>query len=235
MCQKQNILDYARNRNAFTIQEARNAIAPNATMESMDWYLNQLVKAGTLTRVATGTFQENTKCDFSQVPQETAIDIQGEIHTVFPFAKLCVYDSTFISPLQHHLSGQEIIYVEVDRVALQSVFFALRDTHDNVFLRPTKDVLYNYVDNNRQAIFVKPLISEAPLKKVDNYPLPTLEKLLVDLLVDPDFFMYQGAEYDYIFEKAYSLYNINRTKLLRYASRRGIREEMQKQLEKYDK
>ena len=235
MTYKENILTFAREHEMFSIADAQKNIAPDIPIEQMTWYLNQMVKAKTLARVGTGTFTMNTKFDFTDRLENVAVEIYDSLHATLPFARMCIYDSSYISPLQHHLAGNNIIYVEVERNALESVFFMLKDAYKNVYLKPTKETIYQYVDNEVQSIFVKPLISEAPIKMVDSYPIPTIEKLLVDLYKDKDFYMYQGAEYDYIFENALTLYNVNTTKLLRYASRRGIKNEIQNQLKKYDK
>lgn len=48
--------------------------------------------------------------------------------------------------------------------------------------------------------FCENLVSEAPLQKVSDVPMPTLEKLLVDILRDVDFFYLQGSESEHIFE-----------------------------------
>ena len=60
--------------------------------------------------------------------------------------------------------------------------------------------------------------------------MPTLEKLLVDINADHDFYYLQGVEAFYILDNARSLYQLNTPKMLRYASRRGIREKMQSYL-----
>ena len=52
----------------------------------------------------------------------------------------------------------------------------------------------------------------------------------MDIHKDKDFFYLQGTESNYIFENAFNLFCINETKLLRYASRRGIREEINSQI-----
>ena len=63
--------------------------------------------------------------------------------------------------------------------------------------------------------------------KIDGIFMPTLEKLLVDINADPDFYYVQGMEASYIIDNARTLYQLNTPKMLRYASRRGIREKMQ--------
>lgn len=101
----------------------------------------------------------------------------------------------------------------------------MRDEGKTAYLRPTRELIYNYIDLSQPSIFVKPLITESPVQDCSGILVPTLEKLLVDLQKDKDFFYLQEAEGVNIFQNALSLYSINESRLLRYASRRGIRKE----------
>ena len=61
--------------------------------------------------------------------------------------------------------------------------------------------------------------------------MPTLEKLLVDILRDVDFFYLQDSESERIIENAFNLYAINRSRLFSYAGRRKVKEELSTILE----
>lgn len=55
--------------------------------------------------------------------------------------------------------------------------------------------------------------------------------MLVDIFCDKIVFLaYQGNEMKTIFTSAYNKYTINENKLLRYANRRGKKEQLQKYL-----
>lgn len=69
---------------------------------------------------------------------------------------------------------------------------------------------------------MKPLVTEAPLTDRNGVKVPTLEKILVDILKDDDLDYLQGSEEYYMYQMALDLYTVNYTKLLRYARRRGI-------------
>lgn len=153
-------------------------------------------------------------------------DIHETLQTNFPFAKFCIYNGEIIAPLQHHLLSNRIIYVETERDSTETVFNFLRERNHNAYLRPDKDMIYRYIDLDQRNVFVKNLVSESPLQKVDGIPMPTLEKLLVDILRDPDFFFLQGSESEHIINNAFSLYAINRNRLFRYAERRKVKEEL---------
>ena len=84
----------------------------------------------------------------------------------------------------------------------------------------------DYIDLREPCIIVKPLITESPLADVEGIRVPTLEKLLVDTQKDADFDYLRGTESLYIFQMAFELYTINTQRLLRYAKRRGIGQEI---------
>ena len=128
-----------------------------------------------------------------------------------------------------HISNNNLTLVEVDKESLESIFYSLRDKYNQVFLNPNSDILEQYVFNSKTPIIVQPLISEAPLQSISNINTTTIEKILVDLFSDEDLFQfYQGREKKRIFKEAYAKYTINNNKLLRYASRRGKKDEIEK-------
>lgn len=178
-----------------------------------------------------GTYAKVMKQVFSPQPIEEVKEVYGLLQSDFPFAKFCVYQGDIIAPLQHHLSSNRIIYVETDRDSAETVFNFLKDKNHDVYLRPDKNMIYRYVDMDSRVIFVKNLVSEAPLQEVSGVPMPTLEKLLVDILRDTDFFYLQGSESDRIIENAFNLYTINRNRLFRYADRRKVKKELSSILE----
>ena len=79
-------------------------------------------------------------------------------------------------------------------------------------------------------ILVRRLVTDAPLMKRDGIPLPTLEKFLVDIALDKEFFIFQGYEVEHIFSNANTIYAMNRNRLLRYAGRKNHRDEIERLL-----
>ena len=99
----------------------------------------------------------------------------------------------------------------------------MKDAGKKVYVRPNKEMINRYVSLSETAVFVKPLISESPVNSLDGgMKGPTLEKILVDINADSDFFYLQGEEAFYIFRNAVERYGINEAKLLRYARRRNL-------------
>jgi hypothetical protein len=71
-----------------------------------------------------------------------------------------------------------------------------------------------------------PLITEAPIQYIDKIKTITVEKLLVDIFSDEIWESLKGYEMVRIFENAFGKYSINYSKLLRYAFRKGKKEEI---------
>ena len=228
-----SILNYAEIHHDFSIEDlfAHLHKKIGISKSSLKWYLFKLVNENALVRTGRGMYAKVMKQTFVPKTIEEVREVYDLLQANFPFAKFCVYQGDIITPLQHHLSTNRIIYVETDRDSAETVFNFLKDGNRDVYLRPDKKMIYRYVDMNDRVFFVKNLVSEAPLQKVSNVLMPTLEKLLVDILRDTDFFYLQGSESERIIENAFNLYTVNQSRLFRYAGRRKVKEELSSILE----
>ena len=228
-----SILNYAEIHHDFSIEDLFAYLHKKIgiSKSSLKWYLFKLVNENALVRTGRGMYAKVMKQTFVPKPIEEVREVYDLLQANFPFAKFCVYQGDIITPLQHHLSTNRIIYVETDRDSAETVFNFLKDGNRDVYLRPDKKMIYRYVDMNNRVFFVKNLVSEAPLQKVSNVLMPTLEKLLVDILRDTDFFYLQGSESERIIENAFNLYTVNQSRLFRYAGRRKVKEELSSILE----
>lgn len=225
----QEIMDYAALHSDFGLHDLYAHLDGEADIsrQTVSWYLTKLTESGQLRRIGHGKYAKADKQKFVISPTEEQQSLNEALKQHWPFAHFCIYDGSIISPLQHLLAANNITYIETEREATSAVFNHLRDEGLTAYLRPTRDLIYNYIDLSRPAIFVKPLITESPVQECNGVLMPTLEKLLVDLQKDADFFYLQETEGVNIFRNAMSLYTINESRLLRYASRRGIRKEIE--------
>ena len=226
----QYIMDYALMRPCFELHGLYDYLDSVGNLhiarKTVSWYLTKLIESKKLRRVAHGKYAVGDKQQFLVIPTDEHRRLHESLKQKWPFAHFCIYDGNIISQLQHHLSANNITYIETERDAIVAVFNYLRDAGKVAYLRPSRDLIYNYIDMSRPAIFVKPLITEAPIQECGRIMVPTLEKLLVDIQVDKDFFYLQETEGVNIFQNALSLYSVNESRLLRYAGRRGIRQEI---------
>lgn len=222
------ILDFANSRNSFTLCELAGYVhdRENISDSGLLWHIRKLIKQNQLSRLSRGLYGKQAKSDFMPSLTEDLRNLYADLTRAFPLIYIVVYSGNDINSLQHHLSANNAIYVEVPKGATEAVFHYLADKKIRAYHRPTEDFMSDYVDLAEKSVIVKALTTEAPIKAVDGVMMPTLEKILVDINADQDFYYLQGNEAFNIMQNALSLYSINTPKMLRYASRRGIRETM---------
>lgn len=94
---------------------------------------------------------------------------------------------------------------------------------------------YPMMEDLHDFILVKPLISEAPIHDEGGIPVPELEKTLVDYEADKEYASLGKADVQKEFQRAFELYPVNTSRLIRYAGRKGKKEEIHHRLEQIDK
>lgn len=199
------------------------------TKITLSWYLRELVNAGTLHRLGRGLYtnKEISETEFIPHLRDKVIKVGKEIAKNFPLVNYSVFDGQVLSDFQQHHSTNNITYIEVERDAAEAIFHFFKQLNHKVYLNPDKDFVYDNIDLAKPGIILKHLVSESPLTECRGLKTPRLEKILVDILCDDDMDYLHGVEWSYIFRNALSRYAVNRTTMLRYASRRNVREAIQ--------
>lgn len=230
------ILSYAKNKESFRFSDLFMHLNRHFEISkvTLSWYLRGLIKDNALFKIGRGiyTLQDVRTSEYIPRLSNKTLKIGKSIAKAFPFVTVCVFDGSVISEFQHHLSINNLHYIEVDRDAMESVFHFLKQSGCIAYLNPDKDFTYNYIDISKEAFVVKPLITESPLSEKQGIRTPKLEKILVDILCDDDMDYLHGNEWNRIFENAHKMYSINRTAMLRYASRRNAKAIISKAIEK---
>ena len=195
------------------------------------WYLNKLTGEHRLSRISRGVYSASGLTEF--VPEVTADMVAANeiLHRELPFSSFCLYKGIEFATYLHNIATNNVLYVETERDSCESAFNVLKRDGYTCYIRPGKEMIYHYINLADNVVFVKPLPSESPLQTVQGLSVPTLEKLLVDINVDEDFFYLQGSESFYILRNAAEKNVINRSRLLRYAKRRYVAEKLIKDLE----
>ncbi|MDE5808922.1 MAG: hypothetical protein K2H59_01410 [Muribaculaceae bacterium] len=221
------ILSYAENRDLFRFSDLFSYL--NNIFEiskvTLSWYIRRLLDDNILFKLGRGVYTSRVAPTSEYIPRVSnkSLKVAKAISKTFPYINICVFDGENIADFQHHLSTNNIHYVEVDRDAVESVFHFLKQEGCTVYLNPDKDFAYKNIDISKEAFVVKPLISESPIMEIRGVKTPRLEKILVDILCDDDKDYLHGNEWYRIFENAHNMYYINRSMLLRYASRRNAK------------
>ena len=186
----------------------------------MNWRVYSLVNIGVLIRIGKGKFKLGKGYLYIPEVDPRIIKTSKFIKERFPFIQYCIWGSFSIIEFGHHIPRTNIIFVDVDRDTTESVYHSLKEEYRDVFYKPGKELLNNYINDLNKVIIVRPLVSEAPIQIVKKIPTITIEKLLVDALVDEEFEFLKGNEINHVFENAFDRYSVNISKLIRYADRK---------------
>ncbi len=197
---------------------------------SINVQLNRMVSDGRLLRVGYATYSLPTdaKPEFIYTPSSKEIELSKLIKDKFPFVNYCIWNTSAIVKFMQHIPASEILLIDVERVAMESVFVFLQSISPNthILLNPSAKECERYIVS--ETIIIRPLVNEAPIKNSDDCPTPSIEKILVDAIADKELQFLQGSELYRIFQNAFESVNISKSKLLRYASRRNRKEQAEK-------
>ncbi|MCD8295946.1 MAG: type IV toxin-antitoxin system AbiEi family antitoxin domain-containing protein [Prevotella sp.] len=227
------IIDIATKQNGiFTRKDILNGLCCDTnkiSKGSVAVMLERMMAEDKIVRIAHGTYKINKKMnkEFFYKPNDFMLLLNSHIKQKFPFIDYCIWQSSVLTPMMQHVPAVNMTLVDVERVAMESVFMALQSVKLNmpILLNPTKDDCDRYIGNN-ETIIIRPLVKEAPIKIIDDCPTPMLEKMLVDAVADKELQHLQGNELFTIYSNAFSDYRIKQTRLLRYASRRNRKDKV---------
>lgn len=192
--------------------------------------LNRLVESARLSKVDRGMFSlsNKTKPPFIYIPSESENEISTVLKRKFPFVVCCVWKAKAITPFMQHIPSMSFVLIDVERIAMEAVFQHLQGQYPEsmILLNPSKNECDRYL-NMDNVIVVRPLVAEAPLSSYLGINTPSIEKVLVDIISDRVFDYAGGAELYHIFNNAFESVEVNKKKLLRYASRRNKKERIE--------
>lgn len=230
---KKDIIESIPTSQTFSAKDIMEAIKDKAgilpPLTTVRWCLHDLREKNIIERVSRGIYQLSSRKKFQFVVNAQIEQMNKLLKEKFPFIRYCVWNGNSLTSLMHHIAINNAIYIEAERDVVESVFNILKEHYKNVFINPDRQLMERYIDLSQSPIIVKTLISESPLDKTGDIPTPSFEKIIVDICFDADFQYLAGSELSNIIDKS-RIYTIDRSKLLRYASRKNKREQIQKLL-----
>ena len=206
-----------------------NGDFPELSEGTITVYLSKLKKAGKVNNPARGIYSITDKQIFNPEINQNLKKNYNKIHKEFPFIDICVWNTKWLSDLMRHQPFKNFTIIEVDKEAGEQVFNAISERMKNVYFNPKEEILERYISSNTEEVtIIKNLVSESPTVKNNKIEVPTLEKLLVDIIIDKELFSAQQGELDFIFKSAFDKYDINEAKMKRYATRRNREKELER-------
>ena len=201
---------------------------PNSSLGSIDITLQNLVKNGILIRSGHGMFQisSTTKPEFRYAISDTEAKLYSQIKELYPYTHLCIWNAQALSPFMQHVPNVDTIIIETERIAAEPIYEDVRRFAEGRIVLLKRE--YHLYAAGSPAIIIKDHITEAPIVTINDITTPSIEKILVDATIAPELEFTRGAEIYYIYENASEMFKINKKTMLRYATRRGKKEEIEK-------
>jgi len=232
----ENIIDFAsRYRGSFRCTDVVKALSiSDKSKANITVLLNRMVLSGKLTKLSHGVYSlsPQDKLPFIYHPTKLEKTLSKKIKDKFPFIDFCIWNSSTLTPFMQHVPSSHITFIDVERVAVESVFYFLQEKNIGIpiLINPKKIDCERYI-TNEDIVIVRTLINESPCLSVDDCPVPTLEKILVDATRDRELSFLQGNELYTIFKNVFEIHDVNRSRLLRYANRRNRKDIVNKLIE----
>jgi len=197
--------------------------------------LNALKRRGIITPVGRGLYTLRKLYDYTPEIGQTLRKVYLELRKRLPLTRICVWKPSWLNEFTLHIASMQTIVVESERETERAVFEVLQEafgenstlTGTQLLLNPSAEDIDLYVSDQTPVIVVGKLITEAPIRESNGVVVPRLEKMLVDLFTgEPILEPFGGAEMDRVFRNAFDTYALNVDTIIRYAARRGKRQEM---------
>ena len=214
MNKKELVREYIKKHRYFSLSQIVEDIGLKRKL-SKD-YLSQFKLEGAVFDAGYGYFSSiRERFIFPHV--ERADEIKRFIKNKFPEVDFLIWDTKIFAPFYHHTQTHHISFVEVEKEALFSVHEKLYGKYRNVLKETRTEDFFDRFDIRRDPIVVKGLLSRSPRKDHQ----PSLEKVLVDMLVDLDKYKYIGRfDYFELWRDLIRTYRISIRALYNYSKRR---------------
>lgn len=204
---------------------------PDLTENTITVYLSKFKKAGVINNPSRGIYSITNKQSFNPEINQSLKRLYNKIHKEFPFMKFCVWNTKWINDLMRHQPFKNYTLIEIDKEAAEQVFNSLSENTKNIYLNPDEEIFERYISTNtEEVIIIKNLVTESPTTQIDKVEIPSLEKLLVDMIIDKDLFAAQQGELDFIYNTAFKKHAVNTAKMKRYAMRRNREQETENRI-----
>lgn len=194
---------------------------PELNRATITVYLSKFKRQGLLANPSRGVYAIAQRAIFTPEISKALSKLYKVIHRALPYVDCCISDTRWLNEFMRHQTFKQYTVVEVERVALSQVFNILSAGSPNVYMDPPTVIFDLYIVHSAHAIILRPLTSEAPTVDQDGIVIPTIEKLMVDMLADKDLYAAQQGELNDIYNIAFQKFQINCAKMNRYALRRN--------------
>ena len=200
------IVNYFENNKILTKDKLVSHIMsdfPKLKESSINVYLSKLKNKKIIFNPSRGLYSLSTKKKFLPEVDLKLKRLYNNIQRQFPYITVCVWNTMWLNEFMRHQVFRCYTVLEVDKEAAEAVFYHLKEQGKKVFLEPDAETYNLYINTTEDVIVIRSLITEAPLSSVENIGTPSLEKLLVDMIIDSELLGPQRAELKLVYKNAF--------------------------------
>ena len=199
-------------------------IFPELSDKTIAWKINQLKNEKIIFQVGRGLYSLNY---LPELEPSLCLKTKRFVNKIDQksYGEFIIWDTSILDNLLDKTSEKSWIFILAAKADLENLFTDLQQFSKPIFLNPDREIIARYVLPQPEAVILLPSISQMPTTVQNDFTVPTIEAILVNVLLDFErYFQPIGYELKTLFETSLKKYNINRSKLLRYAARRDKRE-----------
>ena len=218
------------NKDNFTrrdVFEAASSTREDFRKSDMRNLMEAMLVGGSIVRIAHNHYvrKESSKQDYTPVYSDEAKKLIKDVKEKYPYLNFQVWEITWFNEFLNHLVAHNRIFLDVENDGCEFVYSSLADGYSGkMLLRPSVKELQYYLQTD--SIIIERLISESPKGKNDAYETP-IEKLIVEMFANKALMsMISKGDYPETLETIFKKYNVDQTKMLRYARRRNRKDEL---------
>lgn len=157
------------------------------------------MQKGVIQRIGKGKYREGKARTYSPELSAKAIKAGKFVGKEFPYINYCIWELSAINSFSQYLINYNVIFFEVEREVIDSVYRALKDMRYKVVrIKDIKEDLSDFAGYVCVRALVT-LVTEVPVLKEKNGHVASLEKILVDLYCDKESAPFQGNEIYHIY------------------------------------
>ncbi len=199
---------------------------PELSPNTIAWRLSQLKKEKLIHQIGRGLYSFEYKPEYNP---ELSLRSKRLYNRIKPYCKtdLSIWDTYMLNMIAETNIERYWVFLSASKDELESLFNDMLSFSKQTFFQPDREVINRYVMAHDEAIIITPLISETPLDRSGEYITPTIEGILVNAWLKYENYLQPiGLDLRKLYENAFKKYNVNQSKLLRYAARRDKRNEI---------
>ena len=216
-------------RQEFTTREVTLAIQdhfPDLSKSTIAWRLNRLKKDKLLHQAGRGLYTFDYKPEFANELSLKSKRLYNRVRGIYS-GEIIMWDTTLLNEIVGEEINKYWVFLALSKDDLDSLFDRMLSFSKKVFVQPDKETTARYLIPQDEAIILTTLVSETPVERSGEYARPSIEGILVNAWFDYELYLEPiGLNINNLYHQAFKKYNVNKSKLLRYAARRDRRKEI---------